>query len=246
MKRLYVVGIGPGNREYITYEATSALEESEVICGYGVYNDLVRPLYPRKEYVETSMGGEIERCKIALEKANSGLTTSVICSGDAGVYGMATLIYELNDAREDVEIIIVPGVTAALSGAAVLGAPLAHDFTVMSLSDLLTSKDLIEKRLEAVGMGDFAVALYNPSSKKRNDYLMWACDILLKYKDSNTVCGWVKNIGREGQESKIMTLSELREEKTDMFTTVFIGNSETKIIGNKMVTPRGYSKKGVI
>lgn len=243
MKRLYVVGLGPGGREYMTGQAKAALEDAELLCGYTVYIDLIREDYPDKEVLTTPMTQEIERCRMAVEAAESGKTVAMVCSGDAGVYGMAGLIYEIAGENSPVEIIIVPGITAALSGAAVLGAPLVHDFAVISLSDLLTPWETIEKRLRAAGEADFSLCLYNPSSKKRADYLKRACDILLESRNSDNACGWVKNIGRAGEEFKVMTLSELREEQVDMFTTVFIGNSSTKILGGKLVTPRGYERK---
>ena len=243
MQKLYVVGLGPGGREYMTGEARAALEEAELLCGYTVYIDLIRADYPDKEVLATPMTQEIERCRMAVEAAENGKTVAMVCSGDAGVYGMAGLIYETAGENSPVEIVVVPGITAALSGAAVLGAPLIHDFAVISLSDLLTPWETIEKRLRAAGEADFCICLYNPSSKKRADYLKRACGILLESRDPQNACGWVKNIGREGQESRVMTLSELMEEKVDMFTTVFIGNSSTRVMGGKLVTPRGYENK---
>ena len=240
MNKLYVVGIGPGAADEMTVRAMKALEASQVIAGYGVYTDLVRPLFPDKEYLETPMRREVERCQMAIDAAMSGKTVSMISSGDAGVYGMACLIYELAEGKQELDIEIVPGVTAALSGGAVLGAPLGHDFAIISLSDLLTPWDKIEKRLEMAADADLCMAIYNPSSHKRADYLMKACDIVLRHASSQTVCGVVRNIAREGEEMKVMTLAELREYKADMFTTVFIGNSQTRVIDGKMVTPRGY------
>lgn len=246
MNTVYAVGLGPGNREYMTDQAWHALKDCDIICGYTVYVDLVKDMFPEKETYSTTMMKEIERCRWAIEKAENGLDVAMVCSGDAGVYGMATLLMEIAEKYENVEIIVVPGVTAALSGGAVLGAPISHDFCVISLSDLLTPWELIEKRLECAGQGDFALALYNPRSKKREDYLKKACEILMKNKSAETICGWVKNIGREGQEYEIMTLKELADEKykyVDMFTTVFIGNSMTRRSGDRMLTPRGYDKK---
>ena len=240
MNKLYVVGIGPGKNEGMTIEAGKALENSEVIVGYQAYIDLVRDLFPNKEYFSTPMKKEIDRCKEALYIASEGKTVSMICSGDAGVYGMASPILQLASEYEKVDIEIVPGVSAALSGASVLGAPLAHDFCVISLSDLLTPWEVIEKRLKGAGVGDFCIAIYNPSSHKRADYLQKACDILMEYKASSTVCGFVKNIGRDGEEKYITTLKELRDAKVDMFTTVFIGNSNTYEENDYMITPRGY------
>ena len=155
---------------------------------------------------------------------------------------MAGLMIELADQYEDVEIEVVAGVTAANSGAAVLGAPLGHDFCLISLSDLLTPWELIEKRLHCAAEADFAICLYNPRSKKRADYLQKACNIMMEHKNPDTICGWVKNIGREGQEYNIVKLSELENEPVDMFTTVFIGSATTKVIAGRMVTPRGYEK----
>lgn len=237
---LYIVGIGPGKVEAMTMEAKQALKESEVIAGYTVYVDLIRPYFKEKECIMTGMKQEKERCKLALQSAQSGKTTSVVCSGDAGVYGMAALLIEMGKEYSNVEIQVIAGVTAALSGAAVLGAPIGHDFAVISLSDLMTPWEKIEKRLACAAMSDLIICLYNPSSRKRKDYLKKACEIILKYQPESLVCGYVKNIGREGEEAKILSLGELKDTTVDMFTTVFIGNSQTKQIKNQMVTPRGY------
>lgn len=240
MNRLYVVGIGPGEEKKMTLEALSILKECQVIAGYQVYVDLVRRQEQEKEYIVTGMKQEKERCRLALEAAGEGKTTAVVCSGDAGVYGMAGLLLEMGEEYPEVEIIIIPGVSAALSGSALLGAPLGHDFVVISLSDLLTPWEIIEKRLAAAAMADFAICLYNPSSKKRFDYLQRACDIIMKYQSDEIICGYARNIGRNGEQWGVLSLKELRDMQVDMFTTVFIGNSMTKRIGEKMVTPRGY------
>ena len=242
MNKVYAVGIGPGGEEFFTQEAKAALERADVIAGYTVYVDLVKDLYPDKETYTTPMKQEIERCRWAIEKASTGKTVAMVCSGDAGVYGMAGLLFELADQYEDVEIEVVAGVTAANSGAAVLGAPLGHDFCLISLSDLLTPWELIEKRLHCAAEADFAICIYNPRSKKRADHLQKACNIIMEHKSPDTVCGWVKNIGREGQEYNIVTLAQLEQEPIDMFTTVFIGSASTKVIAGRMVTPRGYEK----
>ena len=240
MSKLYVVGLGPGGAEYMTEEARAALARADVLVGYTVYLDLVRDMFPDKEIFTTPMRQEIERCRRALEMASGGKTVAMLSSGDAGVYGMAGLILEMSGEFPEVEIEVVAGVTAALSGAAALGAPLMHDFCVISLSDLLTPWETIKRRLRCAAEGDFAVCIYNPCSKKRRDHLRRACDILLDVKSPDTVSGWVRNIGREGQEMKILTLGELRDEELDMFTTVFVGSSKTRRIGDRMVTPRGY------
>ena len=240
LKKLYVVGIGPGAYEKMTIEAAEALKNSDVIIGYTVYVDLVKEHFAGKEFLTTPMKKEVERCKMAFEEAMKGKTVSMICSGDAGVYGMAGLMYEVGMNYPEVELSVIAGVTAATGGAAVLGAPLIHDFCLISLSDLLTPWEKIETRLLDAAHGDFVICLYNPSSKKRHDYLQKACDLMLKYKNEETVCGIVGNIGRDGESEKVMTLKELRDTQVDMFTTVFIGNSQTKNINGKMVTPRGY------
>ncbi len=240
MKKLYVVGIGPGAYEKMTIEAAEALKNSDVIIGYTVYVDLVKEHFAGKEFLTTPMKKEVERCKMAFEEAMKGKTVSMICSGDAGVYGMAGLMYEVGMNYPEVELSVIAGVTAATGGAAVLGAPLIHDFCLISLSDLLTPWEKIETRLLDAAHGDFVICLYNPSSKKRHDYLQKACDLMLKYKSEETVCGIVGNIGRDGESEKVMTLKELRDTQVDMFTTVFIGNSQTKNINGKIVKPRGY------
>lgn len=242
MGKIYVVGIGPGGVAGMTQEARTALERADVLCGYTVYIELVRDLFPNKEIYTTPMRRELDRCRWALERAVEGKTVALICSGDAGVYGMASPLLEIAADFPDVEVEIIPGVTAALSGAALLGAPLGHDFCVISLSDLLTPWEVIERRLDCAARGDFTVCLYNPSSKKRADYLRRACDILLRYRASNTPCGWARNIGREEQETRLLTLTQLREEQVDMLTTVFVGNSATKVLNDRLITPRGYQK----
>jgi precorrin-3B C17-methyltransferase len=240
LSKVIVVGIGPGEYEQMTVKAVNALNSCDTIVGYTVYVDLVREHFAGKEMLTTPMRKETQRCEMAFEEAAKGKTVAMICSGDAGVYGMSGLIYEVGEKYPGVEVEVVSGVTAALSGGAVLGAPLMHDFAVISLSDLMTPWEKIEKRLAAAGEADFSICLYNPSSKKRADYLRKACDILLRYRSPETVCGTVSYIGREGQAGTIYTLSQLRDTQVDMFTTVFIGNSQTKVIGGKMVTPRGY------
>lgn len=240
MNKLYIVGFGPGKYDGMTIAAQKAIQASDLVIGYTVYVDLMKPLFPEKTFDTTGMRQERQRVINALERASEGSTVCLICSGDSGVYGMAGLALELSPMYDNVDIEIVPGVTAALSGAAVLGAPLTHDFAVISLSDLLTPWEKIEKRLNCAAMADFSIVLYNPSSKKRRDYLKRACEIILAHQSDETVCGYVKNIGREGETSEILTLGQLSEADVDMFTTVFIGNSETAVVDGRMVTPRGY------
>ncbi|RHQ80514.1 precorrin-3B C(17)-methyltransferase [Blautia sp. AF19-34] len=240
MNKLYVIGIGPGEYEQMTLKAIHAMEKSEVIIGYTVYVDLVKEHFPGKEFLTTPMKKEVDRCVMAFEEAKKGKVVSMICSGDAGVYGMSGLMYEVGVNYPEVELEIIPGVTAATGGAAVLGAPLIHDFCLISLSDLLTPWEKIEARLLAAAEADFVVCLYNPSSKKRSDYLQKACDLMMQYKSPETVCGIVSYIGRDGEHYEVMDLKTLRDTKVDMFTTVWVGNSQTKEINGKMVTPRGY------
>ena len=239
MKKLTVAGIGAGNYEGLTVAAVRALEAADVIVGYTVYCDLMKPYFKDKTWISTPMMQEIERCRLALETAEEGKRTVMICSGDAGIYGMTSPVLELAE-EYGAEVEIVAGVTAASSGAALLGSPLTADFAAISLSDLLTPWETIEKRLEAAASADLVTVLYNPASKKRADYLRRACAIFLKYHPAETVCGVARNIGREGEEAEVLTLGELENFAADMFTTVFIGNAATKIIGGKMVTPRGY------
>lgn len=238
--KLYVVGIGAGNEDGMTLGARRAITESNVIVGYTVYVELLRKIFPDRNYIATGMKSEVERVRLALSEAQGGKTVSLVCSGDSGVYGMAGLALELSAEYPGVDIKVAAGVTAALSGGALLGAPLGHDFAVISLSDLLTPWELIEKRLRMAAEGDFAIALYNPSSKKRADYLMRACDILLSVRPAETVCGIARNIGRDECSAQVTTLGKLRDAKVDMFCTVFIGNSSTREINGRMVTPRGY------
>lgn len=241
MKKIYVVGLGPGGGKQMTGEAYTALEQSEVIVGYPVYLDLIRDTFPDKIYKSTPMKQEVERCRMAFGEAMQGKITAMVCSGDAGVYGMAGLMLQISSEFPEIDVEIVPGITAAIGGAAVLGAPLMHDFAVISLSDLMTPWDKIEIRLRAAAMADFVICLYNPSSKKRRDYLEKACKIMKEFKKPETICGLVRNIGRKEETSQILTLEELEHTETDMFTTVFIGNAQTMCLNHKMVTPRGYN-----
>lgn len=240
MSKVFVVGLGPGADMQMTLEAKAAVEQCPIIVGYTVYVDLVKEEYPDKVFLTTPMTQEVKRCQMAFEEAGKGQDVAMICSGDAGIYGMAGLMFEVGKEYPNIEIEIVPGITAANGGAAVLGAPLMHDFAVISLSDLLTPWEKIEKRVRAASMADFVICLYNPSSRKRKDYLKKACEMMLEYKSADTVCGTVRNIGRDQEESQILTLGQLKDTEVDMFTTVFVGNEQTVEINGKMVTPRGY------
>ena len=240
MSKIYVTGLGPGASDQMTIRAKKVLEKCPVIIGYTVYIDLIREEFPDKIFLSTPMRREVDRCRMAFEEAGKGQDVAMVCSGDAGIYGMAGLIFEIGKEYPEVGVEIVPGITAASGGAAVLGAPLMHDFAVVSLSDLLTPWEKIEKRIRAAAEADFVICIYNPSSKKRVDYLKKACGMILEYRKPETVCGMVRNIGRDGESYEILSLERLQDAQTDMFTTVFIGNSDTMVINGRMVTPRGY------
>ena len=241
-----VVGIGPGDMNGLTTEALNALEECDIISGYKVYIDLIKKFLPEKVFAIYPMRREVERCQQAIEFSKQGMSVALISSGDSGVYGIAGLILEVSkDSAEEIKII--PGVTAANSAAAILGAPLMNDYVTISLSDLMTSWEIIEKRLKAACEGDFVICIYNPASHHRPENFKRACEILLKYKSPETPCGYVRNIKREEQSAKIMTLKEIKDcENIDMLTTVIIGNSQTYVLdgrrptAKKLITPRGY------
>lgn len=238
--KIYIVGMGPGKEEMMTGEALRALEQADVIIGYTVYLDLLQERFREKELLSTPMRQEKERCVLCFKEAEKGKQVAMICSGDAGIYGMASLMYEIGKDYPETELEVVAGITAASSGAAVLGAPVNHDFCVISLSDLLVPWEKIEKRLRAAAEGDFVIVIYNPSSHKRKDYLAKACDILLDHIEGERVCGYVENIGREGTKAVTCTLRELRDREVNMFTTVFVGNADSEIMNGKLVTKRGY------
>lgn len=241
--KLYVIGIGPGGEEQMTLRAVRALNACDCVAGYGLYLDLIENLLAGKERIQTGMMREVDRCTAARDAALSGKTVAVVSSGDAGMYGMAGLMFELCEDHPEIEIEVIPGITAACSGGAVLGSPLTCDFAAISLSDLLTPWEVIEKRVRHAAAADLCMALYNPASKKRTDHLKKVCDLILETQPPEIVCGLVRNIGREGEAFRLLTLGQLRDTPVDMLTTVFIGNSRTKNIGGRMVTPRGY--KGV-
>lgn len=240
MNKLSVVGIGPGNDENMTLAAQRVLRECDVIVGYTVYVELVRERFPDREFLTTPMTREAQRCRMALDEARKGRHVAMVCSGDSGIYGMAALVYELRGESADPQIEVIPGLTAACSGGALLGAPLTHDFAVISLSDRLTPWEKIEKRLECAALGDMSIVLYNPRSKGRPDNLRMACDILLRHLPGDRPCGIARAIGREGESRRFLTLRQLRDADVDMFSTVFIGNAMTKMLGGEMITPRGY------
>lgn len=235
---IYVVGLGPGEVRGQTLAARQAMEICDVLVGYRTYIDLIRDQFPDKPYFANGMRGEVARCREAVRLSESGKRVCVVCSGDAAVYGMASLVLELAGPGQRVEV--VPGVTAALAASAALGAPLGGDFACVSLSDLLTPWTVIEKRLTAAALGDFCLALYNAGSLHRPEALRRACQVLLRHLSPATPCGWVRNIGRPGQEKKLCTLGELKGERVDMFTTVIVGCGATIQRDGLLITPRGY------
>ncbi|WP_462331790.1 precorrin-3B C(17)-methyltransferase [Schwartzia sp. (in: firmicutes)] len=244
MGKIVVVGLGPGSMEQMTPRARKAIEEAQVVAGYTTYIKLIEPLLKDKEVIGTGMMQEVDRCKLAVKTAAEGKDTVMVSSGDSGVYGMAGLILEIvetypEDTRPQVEII--PGLSAVNAAASVLGAPLMHDFAVISLSDRLTKWDLICKRLDCAAQADFVIALYNPKSKTRVKHIEEAREILLRHKDPSTPVGIVKNAARPGEEKILSTLENFTKEDIDMFSLVIIGNSKTYIKDNWMITPRGYN-----
>lgn len=240
--RITVVGIGPGNEEQMSPKAKKALEASDVIIGYSAYIELVEHLLVGKTVISSGMKREVDRCEQVLDYALKGHDTALISSGDAGIYGMAGIMLELVQREgHDIQVDIIPGITASQAAAAVLGAPLMHDFVTISLSDLMTDWAVIEKRLHAAGAGDFVVCLYNPKSKGRPDHILRAQEILLGYKRPETPVGIVRNAAREGEIATISRLDEFTECEIDMFSTVIIGNQTTYVHNNRMITPRGYS-----
>ena len=239
MGKLYVIGIGPGGREHMTIKAVETIKKCDIIIGYTPYIEYLGDLVEGKEIYSTGMKGEIERCKLALGKAREK-DTAIISTGDAGLYGMAGPILELN---EGIEVEIIPGVTAAFSAASELGSPIMHDYVSISLSDLLTPWNVIENRIEKAAEGDFVITIYNPRSKGRKDHLEKAVNIILKHKSKDTPVGIVKDSGRSGTEIIITTLGKIDYEIVDMLSVVLIGNSNTYIKDNKIITPRGYDIK---
>ncbi len=238
--KLYVIGIGPGGADGMTLRAVKALRRCDCIAGYGLYLELIREYTEGKELIETGMTKEVKRCKAARDAALSGKTVAVVSSGDAGIYGMAGLVLEVCAGIAEIEVEVIPGVTAACSGGALLGSPLTGDFACISLSDLLVSWEMIEKRLRSVSEADLPIVVYNPGSRARADRMRRACDIIMEYKPEDTICGVTRNVSREGEAYRVMSLKELREYKADMLDTVFIGCETTKNASGRMVTPRGY------
>ncbi len=235
---IYVIGIGPGSLEMMTAQAKQVITEVDTIVGYKTYIGLIKPLISQQVIIENGMRGETARCQEALKRSRAGEKVAVISSGDSGVYGMAGLIYELSDGKDEIEVI--PGVTASIACAATLGAPLMHDFCHISLSDLLTPYDTIMKRIKHAAAGDFVICLYNPKSKGRPHHIENAIAIIREEQGSDLWVGLVKNAGRDHQSHHIFKIDAIDYSLIDMTSLVIIGNQSTQIIHEKMVTPRGY------
>lgn len=245
MKRIDVVGFGPGDYEYMTMEAIHAIEAADLVVGYTTYVDLLKEIFPDKAYMATPMMGEVKRCQMALDEAKKGKRIALVSSGDSGIYGMAGIMLEIAQACEEkIEVHVVPGVTAACAGAAMIGAPLMNDFAVVSMSDLMVPFEQIMKRVECAAAGDFVICIYNPKSKKRVDHLAKAAEIIMKYRSEDTPVGLVRHIGRKERNYEIVTLGTLAESEVDMFTTVIVGNSTTTVTDGRMITARGYKVPG--
>lgn len=241
MSKIYVIGIGPGNMEDMTPRAKEAMESSDMIIGYSTYIDLIKEHFPGKQLISSGMTRETERCRLVLEKALEGNTVALISSGDSGIYGMAGIMLEVAGKTEkNIPVEVIPGITAASAAAAILGAPITHDFAVISLSDLLTPWDLIVKRLECAAQGDFVICIYNPRSRNRSEYIGIARDIILRCRNASTPVGIVRNAGRQDESHTVATLGNMLDQEIDMFTVVIIGNSATYVENGRMITPRGY------
>lgn len=247
MGKITVIGIGPGSLEDMTPRARKAIEAAEVVAGYNTYIKLIEPLLAGKTVIGTAMMQEIERCRLAVDEAAAGRDTVVVSSGDAGVYGMAGLVLELILQREEGQRPVFGGILAGVSAvnaaASVLGAPLMHDFAVISLSNLLTPWELIRKRVEMAAQGDFVTALYNPKSKKRVQNIEEVREIMLKHRDPQTPVGIVTAASRDKETKVISTLADFTKEDINMFSLVIIGNSQTYVKEGWMITPRGYENK---
>lgn len=241
MPKIYVVGIGPGNIEDMTIRAQKTIEGADLVIGYSTYIDLMKDYFPGKEFISSGMTREVDRCRQALEKAAEGKDVALVSSGDSGIYGMAGIMLEVVEAAgAEVAVEVIPGITAASAAGALIGAPIMHDFTVISLSDLMTPWELIYRRIDYAAQGDFVVCFYNPKSKSRSEYIGIAREVLLKYRKGNTPVGIVRNAGRQDERATVTTLNDMLAHEIDMFTVVIVGNSQTFVKNGKMITPRGY------
>lgn len=250
MGKIIIAGIGPGSKEDITPAVLEAVREADVVVGYKYYFQFINQyLKPGCECIDTGMKKERERAEQAFEMAKQGKTVVVISSGDAGIYGMAPLIYEMSQRGQDTlchpGVTVLPGISAFQKAASLLGAPIGHDMCIISLSDLMTPWEVIERRIKAAAEGDFVTAIYNPKSQGRYWQLYRLQELFLKYRSEDTPVGYVRQAGREEQEVKVTTLGAFDPEDIDMFTVIIIGNSQTYICDGKMITPRGYYREEI-
>ncbi|GAB6086052.1 precorrin-3B C(17)-methyltransferase [Alkaliphilus crotonatoxidans] len=239
--KVTVAGIGPGNIDLMAPAVKEAIEQADIMIGYKTYIDLIAPLIKDKRVIDSGMRKEIDRCRQAVTLAQEGHRVVLVSSGDPGIYGMAGILLEINnEVSPAVEVEILPGITAVSAAAASLGAPLMHDFAVISLSDLLTDWNVIKKRIDLASQADFVITLYNPKSKGRTSQIEEAVQIISQYRSPQTPVGIVKNAKREGEQITLSTLGAMLGEAIDMTTVVIIGNSNTYIQNGVMITPRGY------
>ena len=247
MGKISVVGIGPGNPDDMTYRARRTIDEATTVVGYKRYVELIAELVDGKKVLDTGMTQEIDRCRAAIKEAAEGETVVVISSGDAGIYGMAGLVLELLVKMDEAERPefggVIPGVSAMSAAAGLLGAPIMHDFVVISLSDLLTPWEIIQERAELAAKGDFVTALYNPRSNKRVGQINAVQETFLRHRAPETPVGIVTGASRANEEVQISTLADFTKEDINMFSLVIIGNSKTRTVGDWMITPRGYQKR---
>jgi len=242
--KLFVVGLGPGELSHMTFQARDALERSEVVVGYKTYLDLIESIIKGKRVISSGMKKEVDRAKQAISEAQKGAVVSLVSSGDPGIYAMAGLVLEIMSVQEiHLDVEIIPGVAALNGCAALLGAPLMHDFAAISLSDLLTPWDVIENRLRMASEADFVIGLYNPKSKKRVHHIEKACKVIMEHRSPKTPAGIGTSIARPNQSVKITTLDKIPESDIGMQSIVIIGNSKTFVWNGYMITPRGYSEK---
>lgn len=243
--KIYVAGIGPGSEEDITPAVRTAIAQSDVVVGYKYYFNFIRTIiHPDTECIDTGMKKEKDRAALAFEYAEQGKTVCVVSSGDAGIYGMAPLVLEMKKEKASpVEVEVLPGISAFQKGAALLGAPIGHDFCIISLSDLMTPWERIERRVEAAASADFVTAVYNPKSEGRYWQLYRLKEIFGQHRTPDTPVGFIRQAGREEQEIKITTLADFDPEEIDMFTIVIIGNSQSYTWNDKIITPRGYYRE---
>lgn len=248
MKKLYIIGMGPGDLNYLAPAARKALEQSSDVVAYQLYLDLLDEIIEGKQHHALELGKEIERAELALDLAAEKESVALVSSGDAGIFAMATLVFELldkqpKDAWNSIDVEVIAGISALQLAASRVGAPLAHDFCAISLSDLLTPWETIDTRIKAAAQGDFVIAFYNPVSKKRDWQLDHAKQVLLKHRPADCPVIIARNLSREDENITVTTLSELDSTQVDMLTLVMVGNSETRAFDKGVYTPRGYSKK---